>query len=79
MVYLYGMEAFALAIVVHCAASRSARWLYQMLIVIAVSMLGVLINANYTPRPSNLASILERLAKAPYSHTATQPQIKYQQ
>jgi hypothetical protein len=36
-------------------------------------MLVVLVNTNYTPRPSNLAPILERLAKAPYSHTATQP------
>jgi hypothetical protein len=42
-----------------------------MLIAVAVSMLGVLVNTNYTPRLSNLAAILERLAKAPYSHTAT--------
>jgi hypothetical protein len=44
-----------------------------MLIAVAVSMLGVLVNTNYTPRPSKLAPILERLAKALYSHTATQP------
>jgi hypothetical protein len=73
MVYLYSKEAFAFAIVVNCAASRSAQWLYQMLIAVAVSMLGVLVDTSYTPRPSNLAPILERLAKAPYSHTATQP------
>jgi hypothetical protein len=46
-----------------------------MLIAVAVLMLGVLVNKNYTLRPSNLAPILERLAKAPYSHTATQPQV----
>jgi hypothetical protein len=42
-----------------------------MLIAVAVSMLGVLFDTSYTPRPSNLAPILERLAKVPYSHTAT--------
>jgi hypothetical protein len=35
-------------------------------------MLGVLVNTNYTLRPLNLASILERLVKALYSYTATQ-------
>jgi hypothetical protein len=40
-------------------------------------MLGVLVDTSYTPRPSNLAPILKRLAKEPYSHTATQPQIYY--
>jgi hypothetical protein len=44
-----------------------------MLIVVTVSMLGVLVDTSYTPRPSNLAPFLERLAKAPYSHTATDP------
>jgi hypothetical protein len=43
-----------------------------MLIAVAVSMLVVLVNTNYTLRPSNLAPILERLAKAAYSHKATQ-------
>jgi hypothetical protein len=42
-----------------------------MLIAVAVSILGVLFDTSYTPRPSNLAPILERLAKAPHSHTAT--------
>lgn len=46
-----------------------------MLIAVAVSVstLGVLVNTDYTARPSNLALILERLAKAPYSYTITQP------
>jgi hypothetical protein len=44
-----------------------------MLIAVVVLMLGVLVNTSYTPRLSNLAPILERLAKAPYSHTATHP------
>jgi hypothetical protein len=43
-----------------------------MLIAVVVLMLGGLVDTSYTPRPSNL-SILKRLAKAPYSHTATQP------
>jgi hypothetical protein len=38
---------------------------------IAVTMLGVLVDESYTPRPSNLAPILERLAKVLYSHPAT--------
>jgi hypothetical protein len=44
-----------------------------MLIAVAVSMLGVLVDTSYTPRPSNLtlAPILKRLAKALYSYTAT--------
>ena len=45
-----------------------------MLIAVAVSMLGVLVDTSYMPRPSNLAPILKRLAKAPvqpHSHTAT--------
>jgi hypothetical protein len=41
-----------------------------MVIAVAVLMLGVLVDTSYTPRPSNLAPILKRLAKAPYSHTA---------
>jgi hypothetical protein len=43
-----------------------------MLIAVAVSMLGVLIDTSYTPRPSNL-SILKRLAKAtqPHSHRSS--------
>jgi hypothetical protein len=44
-----------------------------MLIAVAVSMLGVLVDTKYTLRASNLAPILERFAKAQYSHTATQP------
>jgi hypothetical protein len=36
-------------------------------------MLGVLVNTNYTPRPSSQTPILERLAKALYSQTARQP------
>jgi hypothetical protein len=44
-----------------------------MVIAVAVLMLGVLVDTSYTPRPSNLAPILKRLAKALYSHTATQP------
>ena len=51
--------------------------MYQMLIAVAVLMLGVLVDTSHTPRPSNLPPILKRLAKAPYSHTATQPQIRY--
>jgi hypothetical protein len=35
-------------------------------------MLGVLVNTNYTLRPLNVASILERLVKALYSYTAIQ-------
>jgi hypothetical protein len=42
-----------------------------MLMAVAVSMLGVLVDTSYTPRPSNLSPILEHLAKALYSHTAT--------
>jgi hypothetical protein len=34
---------------------------------------GVLVDTSYTPGPTNRAPILERLAKAAYSHTATQP------
>jgi hypothetical protein len=74
MVYIYGIEAFALAVVVHRAASCSARWLYQMLIAVAVAIPGVLVDTSHTPRTSDLAPILERLAKAPlqpHSHTAT--------
>jgi hypothetical protein len=41
-----------------------------MLIAVAVSMLGVLVDTSYTPRPSNLALVLQRLAKSPYSYTA---------
>lgn len=69
------MEAFALALVVQ-------RGLYQMLIAVAVSMLGVLVDTNYTSRLSYLASKLSwsawqkrRTATQPHSHTATQPHM----
>ena len=50
-VYLYSMQAFALAIVVHYTASRSARQLYQKLIAGAVLMLGALVDTSYMPVP----------------------------
>jgi hypothetical protein len=82
MIYLYDMQAFALAIIVHYTAPEIARWLYRKLI--AVSMLGVFVDTSQTPGafnpspapiPSRFSGVLERLAKAPYSYTATQPQI----
>jgi hypothetical protein len=76
-VYLYSMQAFALAIIVHCTVFRSVQQPYQKLVAVtvAVLMLGVLVDTSYTLGPLNRAPILERLAKAAYSYTATQPQI----
>jgi hypothetical protein len=50
--YLYSMQAFALATVVHRTCLKVARWLYQKLF--AVSMLGVFFDMSYTPGPSSL-------------------------
>jgi hypothetical protein len=71
MIYLYGVETFALAVFIYC----TARQFCQKLVAVTVSMLGVLDDTSYTLGPSSRAPILERLAKAAYSHTATQPQI----
>jgi hypothetical protein len=82
MVYLYSMQAIALlwfCIALHLEVSR---WLCRKLI--AVSMLGVFVDMSYTsgpskpspaPSPSWFSGNAERLAKAPNSHIATQPQI----
>jgi hypothetical protein len=59
IVYLYGMQAFALAIVVHYTSSWITRWLYLKLI--AVPMLGVIIDMSYTLGPTNLALLFIRV------------------
>jgi hypothetical protein len=62
---------------VHYTASRSARQLYQKLVAVAVAtlILSVLVDTSYTPGLQTELPILDRLAKAAYSHTVTQLQI----
>jgi hypothetical protein len=51
-VRLCSIKAFALATVVHCTRLEFARQLCQKLV--AVLMLGVFVDASFTPGPSNL-------------------------
>jgi hypothetical protein len=81
-VYLYGMQAFALAIVVHYIESLSCT--------MAVSdddcgldagcvrrheLYARAVKPSPAPNPSRFSGVAERLAKVLYSHTATPPQI----
>ena len=52
MVYLYSVQASALAMVVLIPYLEVARWLYRKLVAVAALMLGVFINMSYAPRLS---------------------------
>jgi hypothetical protein len=80
MVHYYSMQAFALAMVVLTPCIEVARWLYRKLVAVAALMLGVFVDMSYAtgafkpspaPNPSRGLGVLERLAKAPFSHAAT--------
>jgi hypothetical protein len=66
-VYLYEMQAFALAITVHYTASEVARWLYRKMI--AVSTLGVFIDTSLSRKAFNpsFAPILSRFSGTRYA------------
>jgi hypothetical protein len=71
MVYLYGMQAFALAMVVDYTVLESCT-IYRKLT--AVSMLGAFLDVSYTTRFSKLVSWSawqkRRTATQPHSHKA---------
>jgi hypothetical protein len=85
MGYYYGIQAFALAIVVLTPHPEVAKWLYRepVAVTAAALMLVVFVDMSYAPGPSNPALLPIRvgfwlswaLGKVPFSHAATQPQV----